>query len=251
MIAPAPRAVRSIRPARILAAACLALVAPVTFLWAGAAFDVSVGLPLGDDARLFLNVTNEYYAPPQEVATAIVRGCPHPEDDFPAVLLLARACGRPPGEILEMRLQGRSWADVMFAFHVSPSVLFVGIDRDPGPPYGKAWGYWRRHPHGRLVVEDREFVELAKVRVASAYYHVPPARVIAERRRGVAVERYAAERHRERERRRLEKRDERRDRGRDRKEGGAEDRGRKGKEHGGHGHPHDEGEHGNPHDGDR
>ena len=174
-------------------------LASASFFWAGVNYDVSVGLPVGDDSKVFLNITNEYYAPPQPVATALVRRCPHPEDDYPTVLFLAQASGRPPGEILDLRLRGESWSAIMVRERVPPSALFVGIDRDPGPPYGHAWGYWRSHPRGRFAIEDHEFVELTKLQVASRYYHAPPCDVAAERRRGGSIERYAADRHREHE----------------------------------------------------
>lgn len=184
---------RGVRIAALVAVA-LALAALPTH--AAVSYDVSVGLPIGDDAKLFLNVTNEYYAPPQEIAMAVVRRCPRPEDDYPTVLFLARQSGRPPAEILDLRLRGESWADIMFGLRVQPSVLFVGVDRDPGPPYGRAWGYWRKHPRGRMVIDDREFVEYAKLQVAAGYYRVRPAAIITERRRGVTVERYVSNRHR-------------------------------------------------------
>ncbi len=172
------------------------MMASVCVSWAGVSFDVSVGLPLGDDAKVFLNVTNEYYAPQPEVAMAVVQRCPHPEDDFPTVLLLAQASGRAPGEILDLHLRGQSWNDIMFNLHVPPSVLFSGIDRDPGPPYGRAWGHWKHHPNGRFMIQDSEFAELAKLRVTAGYYHVSPSTVIGERKRGITHERFVADRHR-------------------------------------------------------
>ncbi len=191
-------AVLSGRVVRLLLILLSTSLASAVLSWAGVDFDVSVGLPISDDAKVFLNITNEYYAPPPEVATVVVQRCPHPEDDYPAILFLARASGRPPAEILDLRLSGNSWSAIMYRVHVAPSVLFVGIDRDPGPPYGRAWGYWRNHPRGGFVVQDREFVELTKLQVASRYYGVSPYSVVAERQRGVTVERFAADRHRSR-----------------------------------------------------
>ncbi len=161
---------------------------------AAVAFDVNLGVPIGDDARVFLNLTNEYYAPPREVAMTLVRRCRYPEDDYPAVLFLAHASGRPPAAILDLRLSGESWADIMFSLGVRPSVLFAGIDRDPGPPYGRAWGYWRKYPNERLRIRDGDFVEYTKMRIASGYYRVRPGTIITERQRGVTVERYVANR---------------------------------------------------------
>ncbi len=223
---------RRVGGSRILAVLAAALVLSATSSWAAVSYDISVGLPIGDDAKLFLNITNEYYAPPQEVATVLVKRCPHPEDDYPAVLFLARASGRPPAEILDLRLRGQSWADIMFAIHVQPSVLFVGIDRDPGPPYGRAWGYFRRHPRARILIEDREFVEYAKLHAAAGYYKVRPWTIIAERQRGVTVERYVVNRHRGRGHgaERAEERKERRDEGDD--EGNGKQKQHGNKEHG-------------------
>jgi hypothetical protein len=209
---------------------------------AAVSFDVSAGLPLGDNAKLFLNITNEYYAPPPQIATMVVQRCPRPEDDYPAILFLAHASGRPPAEILDLRLRGDSWSAIMVRERVPPSVLFVGMDRDPGPPYGHAWGYWKKHPGGRFAIEDRDFVELTKLQVTSKYYRVSPYTVAAERQRGVSVEQYAADRHHSREH--AEHGDD--------DEGHGPDHGPHHEDHGSKGHEghqdHSGKPHGNPHD---
>lgn len=186
--------------ARLLVLALVFLGASATTARAAAAFDIAAGLSLGDDDRIFLNVTNGYYAPQREMAIALVHRSRDPVDDYPCVLLLARASHRPPAQILDMRLGGMDWADIMFGLHVAPSVLFAGMDHDPGPPYGKAWGYWKKNPRGRLEIRDRHFVELAKLRVTTGAYGLSPYAVVTERRNGVRYESYVAERHRQRER---------------------------------------------------
>lgn len=173
----------------------LVLLAAIGAARAGVSYDVTVGLPIGDDARVFLNITNRTYAPPQETATTLIRRCPHPEDDYPVVLFLSQAAGRPPAAILDLRLRGMAWADILFSLHVRPGVLFTGLDRDPGPPYGKAWGHWKKQPKDRLVIGDREFVDLVKIQVTTRHYGVSPYTVIAERRKGTTVERYVRSRH--------------------------------------------------------
>ncbi len=183
------------RSASLKTLLCAALVACSAAAWAGVSYDVSTGLPIGDDARLFLHVTNEYYAPPPEMASVIVHRCPRPVDDYPAVMLLAHASGQPPARILDMRLAGRPWADIMFQLQVRPEVLFVGIDHDPGPPYGKPWKSWKKHGRKKFAISDAEFVEFAKLRVVAGYHRVSPYVVIQERGRGVSYERYVAEKH--------------------------------------------------------
>ncbi len=215
-------------------ALCLALsVAP-----AGAAvfYDATVRLNLGDDDRIFLNVTNDYFAPPPAVAATIVERCPSPVDDYPVIMLLARASRRPSEEILKFRLDHLPWSDIMVRLNVSPAFLFAGLDRDPGPPYGKAWGYWRHHPRGeRFEIRDRDVVELAKLQVAAGYHHVNPYTIVAERKRGVKVEHYVAEKNR----------------GRYARQDNDARENPRGEGHGkGKGHPKEHGPHGNPHDHD-
>lgn len=195
MRTPAGTPHRLARRAPLVALLCAALVAASAGAWAGVSYDVSAGLPVGDDAQLFLHVTNEYYAPPPEMASVIVHRCPRPVDDYPAVMLLAHASGRPPAEILELRMAGQPWGDIMFRLHVRPEVLFVGIDHDPGPPYGKPWKSWKKHGRKKFAISDDEFVELAKLRVVAGYHRVSPYVVIQERTRGVSYERYVAEKH--------------------------------------------------------
>jgi hypothetical protein len=198
----------------IAAAAALLLLAPAAAR-ADAFGDASLTLAIGEDARLFLNITNEHFAPPAAAAAAVVRGCPHPEDDFPVIMMLANASGRPAEAILAMRLRGLAWTDVMFRVGVPPAVLFAHLDRDPGPPFARAWDYWRRHRNrGRLGLSDREIVELTKLQIAAAYYRVNPYSITAERQRGRSIEAFAAERQKRSGDLRDEEDARRRDRGR-------------------------------------
>ena len=164
---------------------------------AGVAYDVTVGLDLSDDTRVFLNVTNDHFAPPEREATAIVRRCRHPEDDYPVVLFLSHASGVPAGKVLDLRLQGLSWADVMFRLRIGPGVLFARFDRDPGPPYGKAWGHYRKHKKGaRISLTDGDIIGLTKLQIAVGHYGVNPYTILSERGKGVSIEKYTATKQR-------------------------------------------------------
>ncbi len=192
-----PARPRAASTAGLLAALCLVLCASVVPARAALFYDVTLDLGLHDDARVFLNVTNDYFTPPPAVAVELVKRCPVPQDDYPVVLLLARASKRPAEEILRLRLDYMSWSDIMFRLNVSPAVLFAGIDRDPGPPYGKAWGTWRKRPRGeRLAIRDRDVIELAKIQVAAGYHRVSPYTIITEHNKGVTVEHYVAQKNR-------------------------------------------------------
>jgi hypothetical protein len=190
----------TLRTCRSARSAVFAAVAFTTLLWPAAAsaadmfYDATIAMKIGDDGRFFLNLTNEHYAVPERTAVAVVKRCPRPQDDYPVVMLLARLSGRSPDAILSMRLHGAPWVDVFARNQVSPDVLFVGMDRDPGPPYGHAWGYWRKHgpdADARAALSDDQIADLAKLQIVSGYYHVSPYTVIAERQRGSTIERYA------------------------------------------------------------
>jgi hypothetical protein len=185
------------RGAPFLATLILAFGAAAAPARASVFHDATLDLGLSDDARIFLNVTNDYFAPPPTVAVELVRNSPVPEDDFPVILYLARASRRPPQEIQRLRADYLSWSDIMDRSNVSPSVLFAGIDRDPGPPYGKAWGYWRKHARDEsLRFRDRDVVELVKLQVASRSQRVSPYAVASVRQKEITVERYVAEKNR-------------------------------------------------------
>ena len=197
MIHRRPARLRSSGAAAFPAALCFVLCASVVPVRASLFYDALLDLGLRDDARIFLNVTNDYFAPPPAVAVELVRNSPAPEDDFPAILYLARASKRPPREILKLRADYLSWSDIMDRTNIPPSVLFAGIDRDPGPPYGKAWGYWRKHRRGETIaLRDRDAVELVKLQIAARSLGVSPYTIVSARQKGITVEQYVAEKKR-------------------------------------------------------
>ena len=163
-------------------------------------FDATMRLPIGDDSRMFLRVTNQQYAIPETQGTAILQRCRRPEDDYPTVLFLAAASSLRPEVILDMRLRGLAWIDVMSRLRIQPAPLFAGLDRDPGPPYGNAWGHWKNHAgRGRgapLALSDAQIVDLAKLQIAARASRMSPYDVAGERRRGFTVEHVVAQRGR-------------------------------------------------------
>jgi len=180
--------------------AVLALVPAAGALAADGFYDATLALKVGDDARFFLNLTNQHFASSSAVAVSIVKRCPRPENDFLVIMLLAAASGRKAEAVLAMRSRGQSWSDILFELRLSPQILFAGMDRDPGPPYGRAWGHWKDHKgkpkKERFVIPDGQVVDLVKLQIAASYYRVSPYTIIRERQRGVTVERYAVVRGR-------------------------------------------------------
>lgn len=133
-------------------------------------FAASLSIPLGDDGRVLINVaSNHYHADPDVVVYASTR-LGDPVNELPVALFIAKGAGRPVRAILELRLGGKSWNDIFVSFGLPYSVLFAELPADPGPPYGKAWGYWKKHkkqPSVRIALSDMEFTDLVHLHVTT------------------------------------------------------------------------------------
>lgn len=161
-------------------------------------FDITAGLRLSDDVQLFLNLSNDHYHPDAGVAVEILHRVPHPGDDFPVLLFLAAESGRDLNFIWKLRLSGMSWSAILVHTGVGPHRLFVGMDRDPGPPYGNAWGHWRRnrrHHQGGFAISDDEFTSLVKIQITANHFGISPLEVVRDHRNGKRFERIAREHH--------------------------------------------------------
>lgn len=152
---------RSILRAGLLCAGCLMLVAPPARASASFEFLFSSGSVADDDQFLLhLAVGNSGY--PRHVIEPVLPRMRHVEEDLPVALFLAVESGRSLAFIVDLRSQGLSWSVIFSRVGVPCDPLFVGIDRDPGPPYGKAWGHWKKNPRA-VTLSDREIVGLVSV----------------------------------------------------------------------------------------
>ena len=110
-----------------------------------------------------------------------------PDEHLPVVGLLSVRASVPPERIVALRGEGLSFLDISIRLGLGPEVFYVPIAADPGPPYGKAWGYYKKTPRARwntIVLSDREIVDLANLRLCVDHYRVPPEQVIVLRRQG-------------------------------------------------------------------
>ena len=151
----------------ILAAFGLSALSLSAQVQAGAVFS-------GDGLRSFyLSVGNYYQVPEREVV--VVRERAVPPDEVPVVFYVAQRARVAPAVILDLRRRGLSWADVAVHFRLDPDIYYFR----GGPPYGKAYGYWKKHPP-----RDAEVIDAVNVHFLSDYHRVSPDVVRAERSRG-------------------------------------------------------------------
>jgi hypothetical protein len=144
---------------------------------------VSVGARIGD---FHIAVSNYYHVPEREVVVIRERRVRERwirDEELPVVLFIARHARVAPASIVDLRLRGLSWWDISVRYGIRPDVYYVPVRVAPGPPYGKAWGHYKkpRKHWNTIVLSDDDVVDLVHVRFLSDYYQVPPERVFEAR----------------------------------------------------------------------
>jgi hypothetical protein len=107
---------------------------------------------------------------------------------LPVAYFLAARARVEPTAVFELRAQRRSWLDLTFHYGLSPDIFFMPVRTDPtGPPYGKAYGYYRKRSAGRdwarTALSDTDLVALVNLRFLSERYRLPPETVMEMRGR--------------------------------------------------------------------
>jgi hypothetical protein len=141
---------------------------------------ISVGAQIGD---FHVAVSNYYHVPEREVI--VLRERRIHDDELPVVLFIAQRARVSPATIVDLRLRGLSWWDISVRYGMGPDVYYVPVAVAPGPPYGRAYGHYKkpRKHWNTIVLSDDDVVNLVHVRFLSDYYRVPPERVMEVRGR--------------------------------------------------------------------
>ena len=123
--------------------------------------------------------------PEREVIIIRERGILY--EEIPVVFLIARRAHVAPGVIVDLRLRGMSWMDITFHYGLSPEIYYVPLRVAPGPPYGRAYGYykkWSRKEWRKVRLGDDDVVNLVNLKFASEHYGHSPEEVIKMRSGG-------------------------------------------------------------------
>lgn len=147
---------------------------------------------VSDDRQYFLSLAVSDYGYSRQVLEPVLPRLRHLEADLPVVLFLARASGKPVDLIVGWRSEGLGWSVIFGRAGVPLGVLFAGIDRDPGPPYGKAWGHWKKDPRGARI-SDGDIAALAQIQVGSRVTGLAPLALARQQGRGRSVAAAVAE----------------------------------------------------------
>ncbi len=171
---------------RFLAAAMICLCAGALPARAGTSVQVQVGGSGFEYGFLY----EGYY----DVEPRVVESCTAwmSEPDVVVALHLARLSAVELDLLIGWRRQGLSWYDITRRCNLDTRAYYVQLPEDPGPPYGRAWGYWRKHPGQALLLSDEEIRSLAALRAMSDYTGRPAGEILQLRRDGWSPAKIAA-----------------------------------------------------------
>jgi hypothetical protein len=167
----------------------VALLGTASVAQAGVDVSFGVRVPIDNDGDLFFNISSRYFDRPVTVVDTWGRRFSNP-DDLAVFLHISTYSRVGPDTLYAYRRQGMSWFDISVRVGVPVETWYVPVTRRPGPPYGKAYGYWdkhRRNPNYRVRLTDRECRDLVAVRMAHEYYGVSPQVAMDWRRDGTRV----------------------------------------------------------------
>ena len=146
----------------------LSLVAFATPASAGS-FDFLFSMEhVHNDSEYFLNLAVGRSGAPRPVLEPLLPRVHRLEPDLPVLLYLHGASGWPLAQLVDLRASGSSWSVIFTRVGVPQAVLFEGIPDDPGPPYGNAWGYWKKNPRGARL-RDNDVCDLVRIQMASQW----------------------------------------------------------------------------------
>lgn len=116
-----------------------------------------------------------------EERAVVVLSTEIPDSELPVVLHLAARAKVPPAAIVALRREKKSWMDITLHFGLSPEIFHVPVAIAPGPPYGRAYGYFRNRPRsgwGEIRLDDEEIVHLVSVKFLSDHHRCLPEDVL-------------------------------------------------------------------------
>jgi hypothetical protein len=163
------------RPLRLLAVVFVSVIAIAAAARPASAgsFDFLFNMDkVHNDTQYFLNLAVSNYGYQRPVLEPLLPRVRYVESDLPVLFYLQQASGWPLANLVELRAQGASWSVIFTRVGVPQAVLFEGIPDDPGPPYGNAWGYWKKNPRGARLA-DRDVCDLARIQMASRWVAAP------------------------------------------------------------------------------
>ncbi|HLE08765.1 MAG TPA: hypothetical protein VI914_03970 [Thermodesulfobacteriota bacterium] len=166
---------------------------PVLFISFLAVFPASsnarseAGMKITDEGVMgfYLAIGDYFHVPEREVI--IIRERRVRDEEIPVVFFLAQRASVSHNTIIKMRLSGMTWLEISLHYGLSPEIFYVPVRVIKGPPYGRAYGYYRNKPRSAwkaIMLNDAEIIDLVNLRFISEHYGYPAEEVIRLRSGG-------------------------------------------------------------------
>jgi len=159
----------------LIVAAALAAAIGAIPAQAGTDVDFGIHVRAGDRTDLFFSISSRYFDRDRPVVETWGRRLVS-ADDVGVFLFLVAHSGHSPEAIYSLRKQGVSWFEIGTRVGIPVDLWFVPVDGKPGPPYGKAYGHWKKHKKNRkhpFSISDEDARNLIAVRMIHEYYGIP------------------------------------------------------------------------------
>lgn len=149
--------------------------------------NISTGISISDGQlrNFYFSIGDYYHVPESRVVHVRDRYHIH-DEELPVLFFLASRANVDPQTIIDLRIGRRmSWLDITFHFGLTPEIYYVPVRR-VGPPYGNAYGYYKKHKNNyrRVVLADNDVVNLVNLRFMSDYHGVAPEVIMDKRGKG-------------------------------------------------------------------
>jgi hypothetical protein len=178
------------KPVAVLLAALVLALVPASgtaFAASRASFNFLFDMDrVTNDSQMFLHLTVARYGPERPALEPLLPRLRNLEEDLPVALYLAHRSYTPLADIVALRARGFSWSVIFTKAEVPVAVLFRGIKENPGPPYGKAWGYWRKNPKS-VRLSDAEITGLVQIQIGARWARMSRLEMARARGQGKKV----------------------------------------------------------------
>lgn len=158
--------------------------------------DVEVGVAVDQDGikEFHLSIGSHYGI--AQVDVEKVRRRSLPDDDVAVVLFIARRAAIAPIAVADLRLQGFSWMEITLKLGLNSEIYFVAFQNNPGPPYGKAYGYYKNSPRkdwGKINLADVDIVNLVNLKILVEQHGLAPEKLLEMKKSGKSFARINAD----------------------------------------------------------
>jgi hypothetical protein len=150
-----------------------------------------------DDVSVLKSLYREHFKPDDVQFSVLLKGSKDGPEHLAVYCYLSKESGRDYDYILGLRLGGDSWQVVFEKLKIDVGGIFVSLPSRPGPPYGKAYGYWKKEPRTKVRLTDVEIVDWMNARVLSVSLGIGAGEVLARRANGEKVSAIAGKAYRE------------------------------------------------------